>query len=198
MIVGLAMNFMEYAVDADKRKRNRNPRLKRACRLWISRIVNGNAIIGGRCLLLRGSARVWERRIRPLSLINAWWRDPALKETWGAPPGAPLDGVDAGTFVEAPDRCGKIPARALTPSELWNYAPLFRGSQGRESDAWGKFDVLRPARRPVVDSRWVRSWEVVDGRATVPARLAARASKDPDLRHGRVEMACCFGLFSPY
>ena len=46
-------------------------------------------------------------------------QDPYLKETRGAPPGSPSDGVDAAISARAVDRSG-------APSGIRNYAPLVR------------------------------------------------------------------------
>ena len=54
------------------------------------------------------------------------WLDPVSRGTWGASPGAPLDGVDADTSVWATDRCFESLGKELTPPENRDFAPRVR------------------------------------------------------------------------
>ena len=52
-----------------------------------------------------------------------------------------MDGAEAATSASAPDLCGETLGWGLASSKIKKYAPVTRGSQGRELAALKKFDV---------------------------------------------------------
>ena len=60
-------------------------------------------------------------------------------------------------------------------------------------------DLSRRADCPsAVDTRWVLTWEIVDGANTVEARVVAKGFQDPDLKGGVADSACCVSLRSSH
>ena len=62
----------------------------------------------------------------------------------------------------------------------------------REQEAREKFDVYTQRNecqdsKKVVRTRWVLTWEMVDGKICVKARLAAKGFQDPDSQEGIVD-----------
>ena len=111
-------------------------------------------------------------------------------ETFGASPGAPAGNVHAA------DRSCETPGReADAPCAV-------------EADAWKRrwmrrenLTLLHPAdhsapKKPVVESRWVLTWEGADGRAPAREELVAKGVEQPDPRGGLAETVGCVNLRS--
>ena len=84
---------------------------------------------------------------------------PVMRESWGAPPGAAVDGVDAAISAWTADLCGKTLGREVSRGDKQRCAPLVRAAQERELAAWkefNKFDLVAEStvRKSLVDTRW--------------------------------------------
>ena len=71
------------------------------------------------------------------------------------------------------------------------HADLVNERKRRVLAAWANFDVFSPLtagklRKQIVQTRWVSTWEMVDGKKCVKARFAAKGFQDPDLKGGLV------------
>ena len=70
-------------------------------------------------------------------------------------------------------------------------------------EAWGKFEAFLPlheckVQKQMADTRWVLTWEMVEGEICVEARLAAKGFQDPNLKDGLVETSGCVSLRSSH
>ena len=82
-------------------------------------------------------------------------------------------------------------------------ADLVNEGEKRELEAWGKLDVFSPhsacaVQKQLVQTRWVLTWKIVEGKKRVTARLVAKGFQDPDLKDGLVETSGCVGLRSSH
>ena len=50
--------------------------------------------------------------------------------------------------------------------------------------------------KQLVDTRWVLTWEMAEGKKCVKARIAAKGFQDPDLKDGLAETSGCVSLRS--
>ena len=83
------------------------------------------------------------------------------------------------------------------------FAKEVAAAMNRQMDAWCKFKVFSPVpwrdvAKDMVDTRWVLTWKLVDGKRTVKARLVARGFQDPDLAAGLVDTSSCVSLRSSH
>ena len=59
------------------------------------------------------------------------------------------------------------------------HAELVQDGKRRELEAWGKFEAFSPlnarrAQKQLVDTRWVLTWKMAEGKKCVKARFAAK------------------------
>ena len=78
-------------------------------------------------------------------------------------------------------------------------AELVRAAKVTELGSFKKLDVFDPRRdcnasKQLVRTRWVLTWEMVDGRKSVKARLAAEGYQNPELQKGIADTS---GYVSP-
>ena len=63
--------------------------------------------------------------------------------------------------------------------------------------AWGMFDACK-VQKQIVQTRWVLTWEMAEGKKRVKASLVAKGFQDPDLKDGLVESPGCVSLSSSH
>ena len=77
--------------------------------------------------------------------------------------------------------------------------PLVRAAQDREPAALGAFNVFAPTayanfKKTIVGTRWVLTWKVIEGKASVKARLVVGGLQDPASLQGLVATAGCVSI----
>ena len=95
------------------------------------------------------------------------------------------------------------PGSGTSPGGSKTHAELAREGKRRELEAWEKFEAFLPlheckVQKQMADTRWVLTWEMVEGEICVKARLAAKGFQDPDLKDGLVETSGCVSLRSSH
>ena len=126
-----------------------------------------------------------------------------MGECCGAPPGAPVDGMDDAISAWRADVCGETSAEEFSREDERKFAPLVRAAQERELAAWSGLDVFRPVApsnigEARVGARWVLTWKGVDGETTAKGRVVIKGFQGPKLQQGLAGPAWCVGLRSSH
>ena len=101
------------------------------------------------------------------------------------------------------DERNRILGQELTPGEEDMHADLVTAGKSRGLAAWEKFDVFSPnkdgeVQKQIVQTRWVLTWKVADGKKCVKAHLVAKGFQDPDLTGGLADTSGCVTLRSSH
>ena len=99
--------------------------------------------------------------------------------------------IDAVSSAKAAGEHNRILGQELRPEGGRLYEKDVIAAKTRESAAQAQFKVyslMEPGKcnKEVVGTRWVLTWEMVEGDKTVQARLAAKGRRNPDLKDGLV------------
>ena len=127
-----------------------------------------------------------------------WWAR-GLKPKLEVNPSAAAEGVGGAISAWVADECNRVLGQELPQEEEEMQADLAHEGKRRELEDWGKFDVFSPlsackVQKRLVQTRWVLTWEVAEGKKCVKARLVAKGFQDPDLQEGLVETSGCVCL----
>ena len=120
-----------------------------------------------------------------------------MKESGGALPRTPMDGVDAVISGWAAGLCHKT----LSEGPPRNDMPLARAPPERELAARKEFDAHRPVvrstkKKTIAETRRELAWEVVVAQTSAKARPVITGFQGPDLHQGLVETAGCVSMRS--
>ena len=115
-----------------------------------------------------------------------WW-PPDLKPQMEASPSATAEGADGNISAWVADESNRISGQELTLEEGDTHADLVQAGKSRELAASENFDVIPSceagkARKQIVQTRWVLTWKMADGKKCVKARLVAKGFQGSDLK----------------
>ena len=120
---------------------------------------------------------------------HAQWWPPELKPKLEANPSATVEGVDGATSAWVADECTCVSGQEL-PREVKDvHADLVRAGRQQELADWAKSDVISPrnacqAKKRIIQTRWVLTWKMMEGKKCVKARRVIEGFQDPDLKEG--------------
>ena len=112
-----------------------------------------------------------------------------------------LAGLESALTAWEAAHCDRPLRQELPRGDENRFAEEVGAAKNRELDARCKFKVFSPVpwrnvAEGIVDTRWVLTWKLVEGRRAVKARLVARGYQDPDLAAGLADTASCVSLRS--
>ena len=118
-------------------------------------------------------------------------------------PSPEVEGVDTAISAWVADECNRVLGKELTDDEVSSHPALAQDAKIKELLAWNTFKVFNPVmatevNKKVVDTRWVLTWKMVEGKQCIKARLAAKGFQDPDLQEGLVDTSGCVSLRSSH
>ena len=121
-----------------------------------------------------------------------------MRESWGASPGVPADGVDAAISSGAADICSETSEKEPSKEEKRNYASFVMAAPEQELGSWKEFYAFRPAalsgiKTTIADTLRGWTWGNIEGGKSVMSGY-----QDPDLQRGPVETARCVSLCSSH
>ena len=110
------------------------------------------------------------------ALAHAQRWPPELKYKLEAKPSAAIEDVDGAISAWVADECDRILRQELTLEEAEVHANLATAGKQRELADWREFDVFSPheackAQKQIVQTRWVLTWKMVEGKKCVEAHL---------------------------
>ena len=101
-----------------------------------------------------------------------------MQSHWDAATAPPLKRVDAAQSASTANHCNKASGQESTANDIKTHVASVTGAQDRKLGLWEKFKVFEPARtgnslEAIADTRWVLTWEMVEGKRDVDAQLVA-------------------------
>ena len=101
------------------------------------------------------------------------------------------------------DECNRILGQELPREPEAMHADLAEARKQRKLAAWGEFDDISPqnachVQKQIIQSRWVLTRTMVEGKKCVKARLVAEGFQDPDQKEGLVDTSGCVSLRSSH
>ena len=124
---------------------------------------------------------------------------PELKPKLEVNLSAAAEGVDGVISAWVADECNRILGQELPREAEEMRADLANEGKRRELAARDKFDVSSPLRAckvqtQIVQTRWVLTRKMVEGKKCVKARLVAEGFQHLDLKDGLVETSGCVSI----
>ena len=114
---------------------------------------------------------------------------PELKPEMEANRSATVEGVNGAISAWAADECNRNLRQELSREGEDMHADLVKAGNQRKLTAWGECGVFSPReacqkQKQIIQTRWVLTWEMAEGKKCVKARLVAEGYQDPDLKEG--------------
>ena len=124
-----------------------------------------------------------------------------LTSRWNATGDSLVGGLGTAISAWNAGERNRILGQEITEEAEISYQDIAIEAKGGELREWMYFEVFKPFKdgwppKSVVDTRWVLTWEMVDGNKGVEARLVAKGNRGPDLKDGHLWM-CQSSPISP-
>ena len=123
---------------------------------------------------------------------HSQWRNRDSKLRRDTTQASAAAGVDAAISARVANECDRVSGHELSEEERKLHADLARYAEVKELHLRQSAEVLEPfmgnnVAKASLRTRWVLTWEMMDAKKCVKARLAAKGYADPGIEEGTVD-----------
>ena len=99
--------------------------------------------------------------------------------------------------------CNRVSGQELSGAEEKSHAAPAKAAEVEVMQPWGSFEVFelleeQNLTKTVVNTRWVLTWKIMDGRKCVEARLVGKGYWGCDRQEGVADTSVCVGFRSSH
>ena len=111
--------------------------------------------------------------------------------------------TDAAIPARVADECSRVLEQELSTEEEETYVDPAQEANVKELGAWRNSGVLkqfqeRAVSKKIVQTKWVRTYKMMEGTKSIDTRMVAKGYQDPALKKGLVDTSGCVSLRSPH